>query len=90
MFALDLFHGPIDYPFPLRGRVVNVRRGEATPHAGHLHFETEGTIMGNCINCTWYESGYCHNPDCHTEEEWEKHDLEKMEPDDGCTLWEED
>lgn len=45
--------------------------------------------MGNCINCTWYESGYCHNPDCHTEEEWEKHDLEKMEPDDGCTLWEE-
>lgn len=44
--------------------------------------------MGDCINCTWYEDGYCHNHDCYYGDEWKK-GLMKMEPDDGCTLWEE-
>jgi len=40
------------------------------------------TKMGDCCNCSWYENGICHNPDAEY--------LEKMEPEDGCTLWEED
>lgn len=39
-------------------------------------------MMGDCYNCSWYENGICHNPDAEY--------LEKMEPEDGCTLWEEE
>lgn len=50
--------------------------------------------MGDCINCTWYETyagvGHCHNPDCYTGEEWENGELDRVRPDDGCTLWEEE
>lgn len=50
--------------------------------------------MGDCINCTWYETyagvGHCHNPDCYTREEWENGELDRVRPDDGCTLWEEE
>ncbi len=39
-------------------------------------------MMGDCCNCSWYENGICHNPGAEY--------LEKMEPEDGCTLWEEE
>ncbi len=34
--------------------------------------------MGDCMNCSWYKDGLCRNPDSEY--------LERMEPDDGCTL----
>jgi len=37
--------------------------------------------MGDCCNCDWYKNGICHNPDAEY--------LMQMEPEDGCTLWEE-
>ena len=38
--------------------------------------------MGDCETCSWYEDGRCHNPDSDY--------MEPMQPDDGCTLWEEE
>ena len=47
--------------------------------------------MGDCINCTWYEEGFCHNPDCYFDYEWKKTietgNYMAVEPDDSCTLW---
>lgn len=37
--------------------------------------------MGDCEKCSWYEEGVCHNPDAAY--------MEAMDPEDGCTLWEE-
>lgn len=39
-------------------------------------------MIGDCCNCSWYENGICHNPDAEY--------LQKMEPEDSCTLWEEE
>lgn len=42
--------------------------------------------MGDCINCSWYDwaagLGLCHNPDADY--------LVTVDPDDGCTLYEQD
>lgn len=40
--------------------------------------------LGDCITCTWYdkETETCHNPDAEY--------MEHTDPDDGCTLWEDE
>lgn len=41
--------------------------------------------MGDCYNCGWYnwgEDGLCHNEDAEY--------MQSMEPDEGCTLWDEE
>lgn len=47
-------------------------------------------MIENCKNCTWYENGVCNNPDGYFEAEWETGKRMRMEPEDGCTLWEEE